>query len=242
MSSTTALSIVKTMLTVQSDITYFGGAEQVPVLWAQYRELRTQLLKMYELPEITENISLLVPPTIPATEERRLLLIRDDRLGAVRQLKEILREVGINGCSDEISPAEGIEWMARRICYKLWDKVRLDDTSSPESRKATVKHGKQSGIKAADTLRMLNARNDAYNRFLLNVLLDGGYASMIDIVDEINHTSDPEIEWLFFLYGCERLDDWQLGIDQLRNSGLQFINEFLWWEAEASNLLVNAGC
>ena len=85
---------------------------------------------------------------------------------------------------------------------------------------------------AKDLLVLLGYFNEPYQRFIINVIWYGGYGSAGQILKELKVAQNLINVWGFIEVYSDYLWERQLGIDNLKSSGLRFLDSYLWWEQD----------
>jgi len=99
-----------------------------------------------------------------------------------------------------------------------------------------LEYGKEKKLPAADLLSQLGFFNDQYQRFLIEVIWYGGYGTADQVLIDLRGAQEINNIWGFLEFSSEIECEKQLGIDNLKWSGLRFIDQFIWWE-KGLNLL-----
>lgn len=98
-----------------------------------------------------------------------------------------------------------------------------------------LQYGKENKVPAADLLVRLEFLNDSYQRFLIDIIFYQGYATPELVLKDLIGSQEIMSIWGFLEY--ESAEEWEkeLGIDNLNRSGLQFIDQFLWWKQDLTS-------
>ncbi len=226
-----ALDLAKSVIALHNEIQRLGGAERVPDLWAKYSRFRALLLKSFGLLDITENHKLVIPPTVPKTEERRMQFLRQECRYYIRGLKKLLEQIGINQNFDQITSDEALVWQASYVCMRLYEKEMSADISPVRSRKTVLESSKRDKIPVNDILVTLHIEDAPYPKFLIEIVFYGGYADAEDVLADLDKIREPVLQWMFLLYNSDAPDERELGQASLMESDLKFVRDFLWWES-----------
>ena len=231
--------LISEFISLRDELTRLGGAEEAPVLWGRCVDLRSLILKYFALYETTENIKQLDLPKMSETETLGLSFSRspdDLQTKDARQLEDILNEASIIGANDP----RMIEHRKRRIVTRIQEKLYLRayylHKSPPLTQLELLELGKTKRLPAKDLILQLGFFNEPYQRFLINIVLFGGYATSEQVLRDLMGSQEINNIWGFTEYYNDSLLERQLGTDNLRASGLRFIEQFLWWERELNFL------
>ncbi len=235
MNTDDARNQIHNLLDLRTELSRYGGAEEAPTIWHDYVTRRSLLFKQFGLPETTVNFQLLDPTPISGIERRRIYragLDNDNRLGEIAHLKDILLQAGITGLTED-TPAKN---QREPIVTMIFDRLSLRGKNLQSFPRPTqmelLEYGIESKIPARDLLLLLGYFNEPYQRFLINTILYGGYGSAIQVLEELKVAQDLINVWAFVELYSDFLWERQLGADNMKSSGLRFIDSYLWWEMD----------
>jgi hypothetical protein len=126
------------------------------------------------------------------------------------------------------------------LCDKLFSLAKNSYGGRPVNKYHTLRFAKKDKAPVTDVFLKLNIENQPYTRFLIQIILYGKYGTVAQVIQELDYIKPPEIEWLFILYNSSLVDEKEQAAKWLRNTELQFIDLFLWWEE--SHILSNLFC
>lgn len=93
-----------------------------------------------------------------------------------------------------------------------------------------LEFGKTNRVPAEDLLSQLGFFNDSYQHFLIEVIWYGGYGSADKVLEDLMGAQGINNIWAFLEYESDLEWERRLGIDNFKRSGLQFVDQYLWWE------------
>ena len=93
-------------------------------------------------------------------------------------------------------------------------------------------YGKEKRMPAGELLRQMGLLNDRYQRFLIGIIWYGGYATDLEVLQDLRCSLEINNIWALSELSSDL--DWEkeLGILNLSASGLQFIDQYIWWEQD----------
>ncbi len=230
-----AKSQIHILLDLRAEIDCYGGAEETPAIWGDYVTRRSLLFKQFGLPETTVNFQLLDPQAMTEVEMRGINLsgLSDNkRMGEFHQLKDILEQAGIIGFTEDQKYDLRKERIVNRVFDRLYLRAKNLHKLPRPSLMAILEFGKEEKVPAADLLTLLGFFNEPYQRFLINIILYGGYSTTIQVRRELVRAQDLTNVWGFVELYSDFLWERQMGAKSLKMSGLRFIDSYLWWEKE----------
>ena len=105
--------------------------------------------------------------------------------------------------------------------------------ASPMKKIWTIRWVYKTKPPAADALILLGYPNNAYNRFVLNVLLYGQYISMKDALDELKRANDETaLAWVNKMLQSPLVITRQNAAATLPVWELKYLDCFQWWEQD----------
>jgi len=232
-----AESQIQILLDLQAELTRYGGAEEVPTIWNDYATQRSLLFKQFGLPETAVNLELLDPSTMSDIELLGMNfsgLSDDQRLGDCHQLKEILGQAGILGFTEDQTDDQKKEWIVSRIFKRLYLRAKNLHRLPRHTPRAILEYGLEIKMPAKDMLSLLGYYNEPYLRFLINTIWYGKFATVVQIMKELKLAQDLMKVWAFVEYGSNFLWEKQMAVNNLKRSGLRFIDWYLWWEQDVN--------
>jgi hypothetical protein len=97
--------------------------------------------------------------------------------------------------------------------------------------------GIENKIPASDLLQLLGYFVEPYQLFIINIIWYGEYANAYQVNEELKLAQDIHNIWGFLELQSDLLWERKLGVTNLRHKGLQFLDEFLWWEKDNSSMI-----
>jgi hypothetical protein len=226
---------IRILLDMRAELNRYGGAEEAPLIWHDYVTQRSFLFKQFGLPETSVNFKLLDPLPITDVEKRWRNLSRlsdDQRFGEYFQLKDILGQAGIIGFTEDQVYDHKNESIVNLIFERLYLRAKnLHKLPRPTPR-AILKFGKEEKVAANDLLILLGYTNEPYQRFLIHTIWYGGFCTANQVMIELKLAQDLMNVWAFVEYSSDFIWEKQMGVENLKRSGLRFVNWYLWWEQD----------
>lgn len=227
--------LISDFISLRDDVTRLGGAEQAPELWGRCVDLRSTILKHFVLAETTENIKLLDLPQMPETESFGINLAglsKAQREIDFNEFCDMLEQDGIASASEDQMLAHKKRRIVNRIHQKLYIKAFYLHKSSPLSKQELLEQAKRNRTPAKDLLLQLEYFDEPYQRFLINIILYCGYGTSEQVLKDLQGAQTINNLWAFSEYYSDSAEEQQLGKDNLKASGLRFVDQFLWWESK----------
>ena len=225
MSREVTIQLIREALQLLYDVNRNGGAENAPCLWQKYSAIRTKLLKELELPDTRYY--------------RKILEVPFNKYGqqvCFSSILDALASVGITTSESFTSFDLNFEEHVAHLHSKLMF----------EAETVNVVHGfwfsylayaRLNKVPITDVLLVMNAEDNSYARFLVGTILYGFYGTTSMVMRELHRTKRPDVDFACFYYDIGILDKRQEAIGWLKDSGLLFIDQFLWIEQDIPSLL-----
>jgi hypothetical protein len=120
---------------------------------------------------------------------------------------------------------------------KLTLRARNFHSSAPSDPYKLLYFGIENKIPASDLLQLLGYFVEPYQLFIINIIWYGEYANAYQVNEELKLAQDIHNIWGFLELQSDLLWERKLGVTNLRHKGLQFLDEFLWWEKDNSSMI-----
>jgi hypothetical protein len=212
-------------LELQSELKRYGGAEHAPRIWQEYANVRTRILKEMQLPETSYNKRILEMSS-GASINSKDPFYRSE----YSSLSEFMPPADHSASNDLLTNKEQRESRVDFICEQLFIKAKQKAFSRPINKYWFLRNAKKMKLPVTDVFLQLHIENQPYTRFLIHTILYGKYGSTALVLQEFDYVGQPEIEWLFILYNSSLVQEKRQASKWLRNTELQFIEQFLWFE------------
>lgn len=225
MSREVIIQIIREALWLLYDVNRNGGAENAPCLWQEYVVVRTKLLKELDLPDTRYYRKILEVP-----------FNKDVRQVNFTSIRNAMASVGITTSESFTSFDVNFEEQV----------VHLHNNLMFEAETVNVVHGfwfsylayaRLNKVPITDVLLVMNAEDNPYTRFLVGTILYGFYGTTSMVMREMHRIKRPDIDFAFFYYNIGIMDKRQEAIGWLKDSGLLFIDQFLWMEQDIPSLI-----
>jgi hypothetical protein len=213
-------------LKLLSDLELYGGAENSPRIWQEYSDVRSRILKEMQLPETTYNKRILEMPSGDSTRSKDPFY-----RSQYSSLSDFMPIADESASNELISFKEQQEKRVDFLCDQLFIQAKQKAFSRPINKYWFLRNAKKMKLPATDVFLQLHIENQPYTRFLIHTILYGKYGSTAQVLQELDYVKKPEIEWLFVLCNSSLIEERQQGANWLRNTELQFIDQYLWWES-----------
>lgn len=180
--------LITQALTLRNKINQYGGAEENPVLWLRYQSLKSDILFAFKLPPLSVFQNIIDNPSVLDFPLLKLTVARFQRAGYVRKLNEVLADIGIPALS---SPDYSEICQYEKEATTVYNELRIKSKEFADSKNLTYKQifeGNMDGdLTIEDALWLSGYQDNAYSRFLIQVLYAGGYINRKQLERELFH-------------------------------------------------------
>jgi len=95
-----------------------------------------------------------------------------------------------------------------------------------------LNYGKEKGVPAGELLHQMGLLNDRYQRFLIGIIWYGGYATDLEVLQDLRCSLEINNLWGLSEFLSDQPWEKELGLQNIAASELQFIDQYIWWEQE----------
>lgn len=220
--------MIRALLQIKDKLNYYGGAEEAPAIWKRFLDTRRRLFCEMQLPMSSEITGFVDMPYCDPT------LTKEERSVSFSEIRKELHAQGIT-TTDSFQTfhwerEEHIEW----LYDVLLNRAEEHSAFQPYNVTDLLVIAQEYRLPATDVLTLVGLDNTPYARFLINVVLYGDYGTIKEVKRELQLLKEPDIEFLLILHQSILLLERQQAERWLRNAGLRFIDQFLWWEKDIS--------
>lgn len=215
-----AKQLIRQLLHAQDKLIHYGGCEQAPIMWKEYLDVRVKLFKEMELPLTKENKVFL---DMPYGDKR---MNGSNRFVSFGELVAFIADASQ---TMDFRLENHIEW----LYDVLLEQSEMHEARQPYDVIKLLEYARKTKMPTADVILLLGIEDLPYTRFLINIIWYNGYAPVKHVADELELIKQPDIEFSLIMFGSPILTERQQGKEWLRNTDLEFIDAFLWWEEES---------